>query len=109
MRAAIAIIKRVERDVKFLQMVMSILENIIKIKNMEKELSFGLVSVKQQVPNCNIRKYSNTKVCGGEAYQMEKVSMKNRMVNQILFRRFLFRVFQKWIKTWLRSLILCKR
>ena len=76
-RAAIAIIKRVEKDAKFLQMAMSILENIIKAKNTAKAPSFGSVYAKQQVPNSSIPKFSNTRVCGGEVYQMGKVSIKN--------------------------------
>jgi len=76
-RAAIAIIKRVEKDVKFLRMAISILENITKAKNMAEAPSFGSAYAKQQVPNFSIPKFSNTKVCGGEVYQMEKASIKN--------------------------------
>ena len=76
-QVAITIIKRVERVMKFLQTAMYILENTIKIKNTEKGLSFGSVSAKQQVLNFSIPKYNSMKECGGEAYQMEKVSIKN--------------------------------
>jgi hypothetical protein len=58
-------------------MAMSILENIIKAKNMAKAPSSGSVYAKQQVPNFSIPKFSNIKVCGGEVYQMERVSIKN--------------------------------
>lgn len=69
-----------DMDVKFMQMAMSMLESIIKTKNMGKELFFGLVCVKILPRRREKIKLNNMRVVGGEDCQMAKDSMKDKMV-----------------------------
>lgn len=53
-KESIIIMRKEVSDVKFMAMEICILENIMKIRNMVKELSFGSTTAKEMLPNSNI-------------------------------------------------------
>ena len=69
-------------------MVMCISEILVKIKNMVKVLSFGLILYLNHSYN-KINKYNNIMEIGGEAYLMEWDNISKIMVIYNLYRRCL--------------------
>ena len=77
------IIKKKVVGIKFIKMEICMLVSIIKIKNMEKAHSFGLVYAKIQPLNKLIKRFNNIKDYGGVDYQMVKANIKNAIVSFI--------------------------
>jgi hypothetical protein len=75
-------IKGKERDVKYIKMVIYILDNLPIIKSMEMEVFFGLM----QIINRSQNLLNITKGNGGVVYLMGKVNIKNQWVYCILYR-----------------------
>lgn len=66
-------------EFNYTKMVMCILEILVKIKNMVKVLSFGLILYLNHSYN-KINKYNNIMEIGGEAYLMEWDNISKIMV-----------------------------
>jgi hypothetical protein len=75
-------------EFNYIKMVMCISEILVKIKNMVKVLSFGLILYLNHSYN-KINKYNNIMEIGGEAYLMEWDNISKIMVIYNLYRRCL--------------------
>ena len=75
-------------EYNFTRMVMCILEILVKIKNMVKVLSFGLILYLNHSYN-KLNKYNNIMEIGGEVYLMEWDNISKIMVIYNLYRRCL--------------------
>lgn len=73
--------RRVEMGCKYMPMETCMLGNTTRTKSMERELSSGSVFAKVQPLNRLVLRFSIMKDSGGADCLMEKVSMKNQMVN----------------------------
>lgn len=93
-------------EFNYIKMVMCISEILVKIKNMVKVLSFGLILYLNHSYN-KINKYNNIMEIGGEAYLMEWDNISKIMVIYNLYRRCLCWNVQKWIKAWSRYINVC--